>query len=325
MTFKLRFPLFEEVAEAGGGGGATTTAATTTEAATILGAASTAATTATTTAAATTALNPGEWLVDGKFSPDFSSKLPDDMKEHAATLAKFQGVPLVDVLKSYGALQQKLGQRVQPPGEGAKPEEVAAWRKVTGAPDTAEGYKIEKPADLPAEQWNPELAKGFAEMAHKHHLSPAAAKDMVDWWNGQQAAAVQQTQGFMQEYHETVKADLTKAWGEKFVENVEGGQWIAGELNKMATADKSMEAIDLNDPAIGDNPVIIKLLHGFSRWAKAMTSNDTQITGGITTMGNNSKEDRMRAIRESPEYKGDRGAAAQQEAASRLRAIGVTK
>lgn len=300
---KIRTPLFEQAGGSGdgqggsGGGGTPTIMAAVTPAPVA------------TPAAPVAALAPSDWIVEGKFAKGFSSRLPDDMKEHASTMQKFEDVPLQDVLKSYGALQQKLGQRVQAPLPDAKPEEIAAWRKVTGAPETAEGYKIEKPADMPAEQWNPELARGFSEMAHKHHLSPAAAADLVQWWNGQQAEAMAQTQGYVQEYRDTAELSLKKDWGDKFEANAKAAQRVAG-----------MAGLDVNDPAIGNNPAVIRALHSMSN----LISDDKQITGaGVQGIGL-SRGQEADDIQRNPanpfhaDYHGKNGSERQKQAQDRM-------
>ena len=217
-------------------------------------------------------LGANEYLSEGKFQSGFSQRLPDDLKPYGGTLKKFEGVPLNDVLKSYGELEKKIGQRVAPPLPDAKPEEIAAWRKVTGAPEKPEGYDIKKPEDIPAEYWSPDLVKGFSEIAHKHHLSPAAAQELVAWWNNEQKGGIEKLNGSVQEAHEQAVGALQKEWGEKFGDNVHAAKRVA-----------AIAGLDVNDPEIGNNPVIIRALHSMS----AIISDDRQVTpkgGGSISM-----------------------------------------
>jgi hypothetical protein len=210
-------------------------------------------------------LGANDWIVEGKFGTGLASRLPEDLKPYAGSIQKFEGTPLTDVLKSYGELEKKLGSRVQPPGPDAKPEEVAAWRKIVGTPEKPEDYKIEKPENVPAELWNPELVKGFQGVAHELNLSPAQAGKLAEWWNGQNMAMLEQHQQTTAANQEALADGLKKEWGERFDANLKGAQFVATKAG-----------LDVNDPEIGNNPAIIKALAAVS----ALISEDKQVTGG---------------------------------------------
>lgn len=251
-------------------------------------------------------------IVDGKFQAGFSARLTDDLKPYGGTLRKFEGVPVADVLKSYGELEKKIGQRVQAPGEGAKPEEIAAWRKITGAPETADGYKIEKPADMPPELWSPDLAKGFSEIAHKHSLPPSAVAEIATWWNGQQSALYGQAMGQVEA--ETAKQieGLRTEWGEKFAPNVQAASRIA-----------KIAGVDVEDPDIGNNPAVIKALHAVS----LLVSEDKQPVGGVgggPVLSYAQQADDIQTNKSNPlydDYHGKNGEQRQRQAAERARAL----
>lgn len=253
----------------------------------------------------------GDWLVDGKFGSGISSRLPDDLKPYSVTIQKFEGTPIGDVLKSYGELEKKLGQRAAPPKPDAKPEEVAAWRKVTGAPDKPEGYEIKRPDDVPAEMWSDDLVKGFAEVAHKHHLSPAAAAELVKWWNDQQKGAFERAQQASEAETTTQIQGLKTEWGEKFPVNIAAAQRVAG-----------LAKIDVNDPAVGNNPAVIRALHAMS----VLISDDKQVTGGGAAPNLTMKQ-QADAIQNDPanpwyaDYHGTNGPERQSAAAEKLRAL----
>ena len=218
--------------------------------------------------AAPSTLNLNDWFTsEGQFMKGVSGRLPEDLKEHAATVQKFEGVPFTDVLKSYGSLQRKLGERLQMPGDDSKPEQVAAWRKITGTPEKPEGYEICRPEDVPKEMWNDGLAKGFAELAHKHHMSPAAAKEIVGWWNAQQKGAWESAQGQAQSMQEEAVANLRTEWRDRFADNLHSARRVALISN-----------LDPNDPAIGNNPTVIRVLHAMS----ALISDDHEIRSNST-------------------------------------------
>ena len=257
------------------------------------------------------ASGPGEWLVDGKFAPGLSGRLSEDLKPYAGSIRKFEGTPIQDVLKSYGELEKKLGQRVQPPGPEARPEEVAAWRKNMGVPERPDGYGITRPEDMPAEMWSDDLARGFAEVAHKHHLSAAAANELVGWWNGQQQAALSRYQQEAVGGREALVQGLHLEWGEKFETNLHAAQRVAG-----------MVRLDVNDPSIGDNPVVIRALHAMS----SLISEDRQVTGGngALRLTRHQQADDIQTSRTNPlydDYHGANGPERQAMAAEQVRRL----
>jgi hypothetical protein len=252
-----------------------------------------------------------DWLVEGKFGTGLSSRLPDDLKPYEGSIKKFEGTPIQDVLKSYGELEKKLGQRVQPPGEGAKPEEIAAWRKTVGAPEKPDDYKIEKPENVPDELWNADLVKGFQEVAHGLHLSPAQAGKLAEWWNGQQMGALQKHQQDTEANRNALSETLKSEWGEKYSTNLQGAQRVA-----------TLAKLDVNDPEIGDNPAVIKALHSLS----TLIAEDRQVTGGSDwpRLTQNQKADDIMANKANPlyaDYHGQNGPERQAAAANEMRRL----
>jgi hypothetical protein len=246
----------------------------------------------------------GDWLVEGKFATGLSGRLTDDLKPYEGSIKKFEGTPIGDVLKSYGELEKKLGQRVQPPGEGAKPEEIANWRKLVGTPERPEDYKIAKPENVPAELWNEELAKGFSGIAHELHLSPAQANKLAGWWNGQQMTAYQKMQQDAEGAGAAEMQALKSEWGGKFDSNLHAARRVAAAAK-----------LDINDPAIGNNPTVIRALHSMS----ALLSEDKMTEGGKSF--SQSIDEQMETVRKSDDYQGKNGGDRQTAAMEKLQAL----
>jgi hypothetical protein len=245
-----------------------------------------------------------DWLVEGKFATGLSGRLTDDLKPYEGSIKKFEGTPIQDVLKSYGELEKKLGQRVQPPGEGAKPEEIAAWRKVVGVPEKPEDYKITKPENVPAEVWNEDLVKGFQGVAHELHLSPTQAAKLADWWNGQNMAAMQKYQQEAEGAGAAEVQALKTEWGQKFDSNLHAARRVAAAAK-----------LDINDPAIGNNPAVIRALHSMAN----LISEDKMADGGKTF--SQSIDEQMDAIRKSDDYQGKNGEDRAKAALAKMEAL----
>jgi hypothetical protein len=126
--------------------------------------------------------------------------------------------------KSYQGLEQLLGKKanaVPVPNEKSTPEEVAAYRKAIGVPDSPEGYKL-KPEQLPeGVTWDDNVAKRAAELAHKHNI-PAAAMSELMKFDMERAALMNQAAASMIEQQlESGRAELQKVWGDKMPEKIE--------------------------------------------------------------------------------------------------------
>lgn len=153
---------------------------------------------------------------DGTFSDGWIEKLPAEM--HSEASLKTIG-SVGDLAKAFTATKKLVGTKLEAPGEGATPEQVSAWRKVVGAPEKAEGYysdtvKSFRPDSVPETLWNAEAEKKFvAEVAHKHHLSPAVVRDILAFQGEMTAQAVGKSAEDQGAFLNGEKAALQKAWG----------------------------------------------------------------------------------------------------------------
>jgi hypothetical protein len=126
--------------------------------------------------------------------------------------------------KSYQGLEQLLGKKanaIVPPSEKSTPEEVAAYRKAIGVPESPEAYNL-KPEQLPeGVTWDDNVAKKAAELAYKHNV-PAAAMQEFMRFDMERAALMNQAAAQMIETQlETGRAELQKVWGDKMPEKIE--------------------------------------------------------------------------------------------------------
>lgn len=158
--------------------------------------------------------------------------------------------------KSYQGLEQLMGKKAQailPPNEKSTPEEIAAFRKALGVPDSPEGYGIAKPQDLPeGVSWDDNVAKSVAEVAHKHNIPAAAMQELVKL-DLQRAA--QQNEAAAQMIHqqlETGRQELQRVYGENLQTKI--------DLAKRAAA---TEGIDPSSQGFLD-PNVVKLVVGLA-------------------------------------------------------------
>ena len=163
--------------------------------------------------------SPWSWTADeaGTFSEGWQGKLGGDLKDHPS-LAPIGS--LEDLAKSYVHTKQMVGKRLEAPGEDATPEQLAEWRKVVGAPETADAYGDLRPESVPEELWDSESAKAFSEIAHKHNLPPAAVKEIVGHYANEIQAGLEASEAEAAQFVQGQKQQLQKEWGGEFDRNL---------------------------------------------------------------------------------------------------------
>jgi len=118
-----------------------------------------------------------------------------------------------------------IGMKMEMPGEKATPEQVANWRRTVGAPEKPEGYlgeaKSLRPELVPEQYWDAEGEKKFLALAHKHHLPPAAVKEILGFYGESIATSL----GASREQEGTVLrnegAKLHETWGREYEANLQ--------------------------------------------------------------------------------------------------------
>lgn len=200
-------------------GTATAANGASTSGATLLGGASTGqATGAATTQGATSFAWAKE---DGALDPAWLDRLPGDLKGHAA-LKAIDSIP--NLAKSYVETKKLMGTKLEAPGEGATPEQIASWRKTVGAPDKLEGYygeaKTLRPDAVPEGMWDAGNEKKFLEIAHKHHLPPSAVKEILGFYGESIATGLQASQAQQQTVLAAEGAKLRAEWKTEYDTNL---------------------------------------------------------------------------------------------------------
>ena len=86
--------------------------------------------------------------------------------------------------KSYRELHKKLSAGHQAPtlGDNATAEEVAAYRKQIGVPETADGYGLSFGEGTKPSEADTEVLAGFGKFMHDRHIPPAGVKAAFEWY-----------------------------------------------------------------------------------------------------------------------------------------------
>lgn len=258
---------------------------------------------------------------DGTFSEGWLDRLPDGLKGNAA----LQVMPsLADLAKSYIETKSMVGKKLEAPGEGATPEQLAAWRKVNGTPDTPEGYlgdaKTLRPDSVPEELWDAENEKGFLAIAHKHHLNSAAVKDILGYYGQSMTKGLEQNKAAETAHLAGETTKLKQAWGNEFDLNL----GHAAKAAKVAGLDPETNPIFANSDVV---QAFAKLGRMFGE-TPLVKGESASASGSITARINEIQDPKSQAMI-SREYRGEFGAerqtSAQQVLQSLIKAKSETK
>ncbi len=123
--------------------------------------------------------------------------------------------------KGYKETKSFVGKKFELPHEKSTPEEITDFKKRMGAPLKPEDYgESLRPEAIPAEQWKPETEKAVREIALKHHMTPAAVKDLMDLYGTTTKAGLDQYEEGERQYLTTQINELKTEWKESFDSNL---------------------------------------------------------------------------------------------------------
>jgi hypothetical protein len=196
-----------------------------------------------------------------------------------------QGKPDYESLaKSYTGLEQLLGKKAQAvvvPNEKSTPEEVAAFRKALGVPDSPDTYvQTLKPEQMPeGVHFDENLAKAASTIAHKHNIPPAAMKELAGLQMAQVQAMVQASQQMQMQEVENGRKELQQVYGEAFKDKIN----LAARVSQSAGVS--------TDSPIWRHPDSVRL----ALWAAEKISEDKIVTADspIVSSGKDMAKDIM--------------------------------
>jgi len=235
---------------------------------------------------------------DGTFGDKWLDALPDDAKDYKDTLSKYKSVP--DMAKALANANALIGKKLGVPNEKSSPEEVAAFRRAMGIPETLEEYKF-APDSLPEGMtWSDDMAKPYAEIAHKHGIPPSAMKELVAQHAKTEMFKLEAIQATYEKQRTEAVQGLQKEWGNDFGKNI----GLAKQAAKLA-------GVDANSHGFSDPEVV----RGFVRMAQMMSEDKVGRSMGGTEFMTGAA--RAKDIMSNPEnawhkryMEGDREAAA---------------
>lgn len=173
-----------------------------------------------------------------------------------------------EVVKSYAALQSRLGRSVVKPGADASPEEVAAYRRQLGVPESAEGYEVALPEDLPeplrADPAGEALQRDFLQAMHEAGASNEVVQKALDWYYGNVTQSLNQQAQTAAERRAEAEASLRHEWGGDHERNLTFAQRAVQSFGDGAFVD-FLESQEVEGVKLGDHPVFVRAFAAIGR------------------------------------------------------------
>lgn len=189
---------------------------------------------------------------------DWRQKLGGEDEKTLKRLARFDSPGAV--WKSYQALEQKLSSgevKRAAPAADAKPEEVAAWRKENGIPETVDGYLEKLPNGLVIGEADKELVKVFMADMHGQNAAPAVVHAALQsYYKVQEVVQAEQAEADAAA-NKAGEDELRVAWGGDYRRNLNAVVgWIKTSFGD--AADQVMAARLPDGTPLASNPAIIR-------------------------------------------------------------------
>lgn len=189
---------------------------------------------------------------------DWAKNLSDDkMRDYAQ---RFKSVE--DVLSGAMKLREEISSRIKLPGKDAKPEEIAAFKKQIGAPDTPDGYEVKAPDGYSLDGPVGLVVDMSRDLAHKNHIPAGAFQDFADGMIKIDQEVQQKVTESVQKWRSDKEQEIRKEFGADFESNLNAGKrardtFGGDELTEFFNTPVTINGVSMTP---GDHPAMIRFL-----------------------------------------------------------------
>lgn len=173
-----------------------------------------------------------------------------------------------EVVKSYAALQSRLGRSVIKPGSDADPEELAAYRRQLGVPENAEGYEVKLPEGVPeqlqADPAGEALQQDFLQAMHAAGASNDVVQKALDWYYGSVTQSLAQQEAAAAERRAAAEASLRQEWGGDHDRNLAFARRAVQSFGDDGFA-AFLESHEVEGVKLGDHPTFVRAFAAIGR------------------------------------------------------------
>jgi hypothetical protein len=209
---------------------------------------------------------------------DWRERLAGNDQDFLKTLKRYTS-PETYAKAGYQA-QQKIrsGEYKRGLNPEASAEDVAAWRKEVGIPDTPDGYKIEPPKGVVFGETDKPMLSSFAQHAHANNWDQKTLNDAINWYGAHQeqqlAERVAQDDRFALESEDTLRS----MWpGEDFHRNRNAYKGLVQQLPK-EFQDLFATGRTADGRVMGDHPTIVAT---FAQLARELNPAASVVPAGV--------------------------------------------
>ena len=211
---------------------------------------------------------------------DWRHGLPSELTKAADKFAS-----PADVLKSYVALERRLGRAVVLPRADADPDELKQFNRRLGVPDGPEGYRVDLPTwlmDGASEgRGQPALQQRFLAAMHAAGARPSEVRAAVDWYVQEVEALRQERTAAERLVKEKAEGQLRREWGSDFDRNIVLARRAFGRFAENEGED--LVSLTLCDgQALGDHPGFLRFL---ARVGSAVAEDQALVGDGAASVG----------------------------------------
>ncbi len=169
--------------------------------------------------------------------------------------------------KSGWQAQQKIrsGEYKRGLNAEASPEDVAAWRKEVGIPDTPDGYKIEPPKGVVFGDTDKPMLSSFAAHAHANNWDQKTLNDAISWYGQHQEAQLADLAAKDDSFKVEATDQLREMWpGQEYYRNTNAAKSFINTLPK-DFQDLFATGRTADGRIMGDHPVILATIAQIAR------------------------------------------------------------
>lgn len=228
----------------------------------------------------------------GDQKPDYRESFTPETK---TALEKFDSVEkladgYISLEKDASRLRNEKGLVV--PDENASDEDISAFHKAIGRPDTPEGYEIVKP-DLPEGiPYSEERMSKFSEIAHKAGLSKSGFQAIVNAYNEDVKDQFNAVAKDAKDFQDKSTAEMKKDWGPDFKNNLAQADAAIGRI-----FGEEFKKV-LVDTGLNNHPVVIK---GMFKASQAIGEHSLALGGGRSG-GGELTQGKLQEMTNDPRY-----------------------
>jgi hypothetical protein len=211
----------------------------------------------------------------------FNDVKDSSLDPYRSMAAQFKDLP--SMLKSMhdtkAALSQRTEGMVRIPGKDATPDEISAYHRAIGVPESPDKYQIQPPTQLPeGVEFRPEALTQFAEFAHKAGIPNEVANQLIAFQAQVESAEVTRLKS---EHDAAVQAQ------EKQLQQEWGGQWE--QKNMLAKRAADTVGLGADHPALANADIRKAMARVADLISEDKLSGHDKVSG-VLSPGNEAKD-----------------------------------